>query len=42
MYDKTIIGFDFRMISRVIHASVKVIRLSFALADNFDLGLNNS
>ncbi len=30
------------MISRIIQTSVNVIRLSFALADNNDLGLNNS
>ena len=43
MYNKTIIGFGFRMISRIIQTSVYVIRLSFASADNtIDLGLNNS
>ena len=42
MYNETIIGNGFRMISRVIQTSVKVTRLSFALADNFHLGLNNS
>jgi hypothetical protein len=30
------------MISRIIQTSVYVIRLSFASADNIDLGLNNS
>jgi hypothetical protein len=30
------------MISRIIQTSVDVIRLSFASADNIDLGLNNS
>jgi hypothetical protein len=42
MYNKTIIWFGFRMISRIIQTSVYVIRLSFASADNIDLGLNNS
>ena len=42
MYNKTIIGFGFRMISIIIQTSVYVIRLSFASADNIDLGLNNS
>jgi hypothetical protein len=42
MYNKTIIGFGFRMTSRIIQTSVNVIRLSFASADNIDLGLNNS
>jgi hypothetical protein len=42
MYNKTIIGFSFRMISRIIQTSVNVIRLSFASEDNIDLGLNNS
>jgi hypothetical protein len=42
MYNKTIIGFGFRMTSRFIQTSVNVIRLSFASADNIDLGLNNS
>jgi hypothetical protein len=42
MYNKTIIGFGFRMISGIIQTSVYVIRLSFASADNIDLGLNNS
>ena len=43
MYNKTIIGFGFRMISRIIQTSANVIRLScFASADNIDLGLNNS
>jgi hypothetical protein len=41
MYNKTIIGFGFRMTSRIIQTSaVNVIRLSFASADNIDLGLN--
>jgi hypothetical protein len=40
--NKTIIGFGFRMTSRIIQTSVNVIRLSFASADNTDLGLNNS
>jgi hypothetical protein len=30
------------MISKIIQTSVYVIRLSFASADNIDLGLNNS
>ena len=38
--DKTVIGFGFRMTSRIIQNSVNVI--SFASADNIDLGLNNS
>jgi hypothetical protein len=42
MYNKTIIGFGCRMISRIIQTSVYVIRLSFASADNIALGLNNS
>jgi hypothetical protein len=42
MYNKTIIGFGFRMTSRIIQTSVNVIRLSFAWADNIDLCLNNS
>jgi hypothetical protein len=42
MYNTTIIVFGFRMISRNIQTSVNVIRLTFALADNIDLGLNNS
>ncbi len=42
MYNKTIIGFGFRMILRIIQTSVNVIHLSFASADNIDLGLNNS
>jgi hypothetical protein len=33
MYNKTIIGFGFRMTSRIIQTSVNVIRLSFASAD---------
>ena len=40
--NKTIIEFVFRMISRIIQTSVNVIQLSFASADNNDLGLNNS
>jgi hypothetical protein len=42
MYNKTIIRFGFRMTSRIIQTSVIVIRLSFASANNIDLGLNNS
>jgi hypothetical protein len=42
MYNKTIIGFRFGMTSEIIQTSVNVIRLSFASADNIDLGLNNS
>ena len=43
MYNKTIIGFGFRIVtSRIIQTSINVIRLSFASADNIDLGLNNS
>ena len=32
---KTIIGYGFHMISRIIQTKVKVIRLSFALAKNY-------
>jgi hypothetical protein len=42
MYNKTIIGFGFRMTLRIIQTSVNVILLSFASADNIDLCLNNS
>ena len=42
LYNKTIIEFGFRMVSRFIQTLVKVICLSFASADNFDLGLDKS
>ena len=42
MNNKTIIEFGFRVIWRIIKASVCVIHLSFALADNTNGGLDNS
>ena len=42
MNNKTIIEFGFRVIWRIIKASVCVILLSFASADNTNLGLDNS
>ena len=42
MNNKTIIEFGFRVIWRIIKASVCVIRLSFASADNTNPRLDNS